>query len=42
VVVFVSVTAAAMHGGASEDFSDGHYRHWNRRPASVLDLSSSS
>jgi len=39
VLIPITVTAAAAHGGASSDFSGGDYRRCDRRPASILDLS---
>jgi len=38
----VTVTVAAVRGGAFGVFSGGDQRRCNRRPVSVLDLSSSS
>ena len=39
VVVPITVTTTTARGRASENFSGGDYRHCDRLPASVLDLS---
>jgi len=39
VLILVTVTAAAAHGGASGKFSGGDYRRCDRRRVSILDLS---
>jgi len=40
VFVLITITVAVARGGTSSDFSGGNYRRCDRRPTSILDLSS--